>query len=182
MAGRIQEHAQMLMWLLHHLHLIKDRCTSRRCNHKMYASLAMHSRAHQDFIKETGILGMCMGERKDELTNDRKQQWQTAHGHTCAGHLSLFVSPSFSLISSIHPFYRDDIVASLLSFILFPILFFLRSSWFLYYRSRFTLIPRFSPISYLYSPQQSSAHALSFRINLPNKILMYLKNIRANHS
>ena len=25
------------------------------------------------FLKETGILGMCMGERKEELTNGRKR-------------------------------------------------------------------------------------------------------------
>ena len=142
----------------------------------MYASLAIHSRAHQDFLKEIGILGMCMGERKEELTNGRKLQWQTVHGCTCAGYPSLFLSPSFSLFSSIHSFYRDDIVASLLLLILFPILFFLRSSWFLYHRSRFSLI------SYLYSPQRSSAYALSLPINLPNKTVMHLKTIRANHS
>ena len=129
--------------------LCKDRPT-RRCNYEMYASLAMHSRVHQDFLRETGILGMCMGERKEELTNSRKLWWQTVHRCTCAGHL--FLSLSFSLFSSIHPFYRDDIFASLLLLILFPILFFLCSSYCLYHCSRFTLIPRFSLISCFYSP------------------------------
>ena len=75
----------------------------------MYASLAMHSRAHQDFLKEIGILGMCIGERKKEFTNGSKLWWQTVHGCTCSGHLSLPLSLSFSLFSPIHPFYRDNI-------------------------------------------------------------------------
>ena len=134
------------------------------------------------FSKETCILGMCIGERKEELTNGRKLWRQTVHGFTCTRYLSLFLSPSFSFSSSIRTLYRDDKVASLLLFILFPILFLLRSSQFLYHRSHFTLILRFSLISYLYSSQRSSAYALSLSINLLYKTLMHLKNIRMNSS
>ena len=49
----------------------------------MNASLAMHSRAHRDFLKETSIIGMCIGERKEELTNGSKPWRQTVHGCTC---------------------------------------------------------------------------------------------------
>ena len=34
------------------------------------------------FLKETGISGMCMGERIEELTNGRKLWWHTVHGCT----------------------------------------------------------------------------------------------------
>ena len=98
------------------------------------------------FLKQTGILGMCMGERKEELTNGRKLWWKTLHGFTCAGNLSLFLSLAFSLFSSIYPFYRDNIVTSLLLLTLFSILFFLCSPQVLHHRSRFTLIYRFSLI------------------------------------
>ena len=60
----------------------------------------MHSRAHQNFLRGNDILGMCMDERKEELTNGRKLWWQTVHGCTCAEHLSLFLSLSFPYFSS----------------------------------------------------------------------------------
>ena len=148
----------------------------------MYASLAMHSKAYQQIFKDTSILGMCIGERKEELSNGRKLWRQAMHGCTCTRYLSLFFSPSFYFPSSICTFYRDDKVASLLLLILFPILFFLRSSQFLYHRSHFTLIIPFSLLSYLSSSQRSSAYALSLSINLLYKTLMHLKNIRVNSS
>ena len=98
------------------------------------------------FLKETRISGMCMGERREELTNVRKLWWHTVHGCTCTGHLSLFLSLAFSLFFFILLFYCNNIVASLLSFILFSILFFLYYSYFLHHRSRLTLIPRVSLI------------------------------------
>ena len=66
----------------------------RRCNYEMNASLAMHSRAHKVFLKETSILGMCIGDRKEELTNGRKPWRQTVHG--C-------ISLSSSLLRSLFP-------------------------------------------------------------------------------
>ena len=39
------------------------------------------------FLRETGILGMCVGEREEKLTNGRKLQWHIVHGCTCAGPL-----------------------------------------------------------------------------------------------
>ena len=86
----------------------------RRCNYEMNASLAMHSRAHQDFLKETSILGMCIGERKEELTNGRNLWRQTVHGCTCTRYLSL--SPSFSFSSSICTFYRESAIAHSFSY------------------------------------------------------------------
>ena len=89
-----------ISWLKH---LSKDRCVRRRCSYEMNASLAMHSRAHQDFLKETSILGMCIGERKEKLTNGRKLWRQTVHGCTRTRHFSLSLplyqlSFSFSLL------------------------------------------------------------------------------------
>ena len=78
--------------------LSKDRCMRRRCNYEMNASLAMHSRVHQDFLKETSILGMCIGERKEELTNGRKPWRQTVHGCTCTRYLSLSLSLPLSFV------------------------------------------------------------------------------------
>ena len=50
--------------------LEKDRCMRRRCDYEMNASLAMHSRAHQDFLKEISILGMCIGERQKAVATN----------------------------------------------------------------------------------------------------------------
>ena len=50
------------------------------------------------FLKELCILDMCMGKRKEELTNGRKLQWHTVHECKCAGHSSLFLVFSFSLL------------------------------------------------------------------------------------
>ena len=85
---------------------------------------------------------------------------------------------SLSLLRSLFPLLFVHSIASLLLLILFLILFFLRSSQFLYHRSRFTLIPRFSFISYLYNSQRSSAYVLSLLISLQNKILIRLKTKR----
>ena len=70
----------------------------------MNASLAMHSIAHHDFLKETDILGMCMGERKKKWKNGRKLWRQTVHGCTCAGYLSLSLLLSFVLFFLFYAF------------------------------------------------------------------------------
>ena len=58
----------------------------------MHASLAMHSKEHREIFKETSILDMCIGERKEEWENVRKVWRQTVHGCMCAGYLSLPLS------------------------------------------------------------------------------------------
>ena len=75
--------------------LSKDRRT-RKCNYEIYASLAMHSRTHQDFLRETVILSMCISGRKEELTNGRRLWWQTRIDVRM-----LDISLSFSLFRSL---------------------------------------------------------------------------------
>ena len=48
-------------------------------------------------LKETSILGMCIGERNEESTNGRKLWRQTVHGCTCARYPSLSLPLSFVL-------------------------------------------------------------------------------------
>ena len=149
----------------------------------MLASRCTAKHIKKFFKRPILILGMCIGERKEELNKRQKavpikSAWLCVYQISLS--LSLFLSPSFSFSSSIRTFQRSDIVASLLLLIPFPILFSLRSSQFLYHRSHFTLILRFSLISYLYSSQRQSAYALSLSINLLYKTLMHLKNIRVN--
>ena len=72
---------------------------------RLYASLAMHSKAHQEIFKETSILGMCIGERKEELTNDRKLWRQTVHGCTCN---RLNSTPHIPLETGNTPFFIQD--------------------------------------------------------------------------
>ena len=67
------------------------------------------------FLKKTGIFGMCMDKRKEESKNCRQMYQHTMHGCTCAGHLSRFLSLFFFIL----PLYCNNIVASLLSYILF---------------------------------------------------------------
>ena len=120
-----------ISWLKH---LSKDRCMRRRYNYGMHASLAMHSKAHQEIFKETSILGMCIGERKGKWKNGRKLWRQTVHGCTCTRYLSL--SPSFSFSSSIRTFYRESAIAHSLSYsILSPLILVLISSFSLYTHS-----------------------------------------------
>ena len=74
----------------------------RRCKYEMNASLAMHSRAHQDFPKETSILGMCISERKEELRNGRKPWRQTVHVRVLDISLSSSLLRSLFLLLFVH--------------------------------------------------------------------------------
>ena len=97
---------------------------------ELYASLAMYSRVHQDISKRNRYIGHVQG-----------RTTESCGGTQCMGVRVLDMSPFFSLLRSLFsilPFYHDNIVASLLWFIFFSILFF--------HRSRFTLIPRVSLI------------------------------------
>ena len=115
------------------------------------------------FLKETGILGMCMGVRV------------------------LDISPSSSLFRSLFSLLFIYFIAIIqlrvcyhsFSFLSFQLILILTSSF-----SFYTHCWCFSHslISYYNSPQRSSACALSLKINLNNEMLMHLENKRMKQS